>query len=169
MKTFNKSDLITWSNLEKAEVGKRYYCADSLNELLQKINSNAFTNELTGIHEDSILTPFRVKRYDEFESFSCLLPMDKVIEEPEKKYRRCENIEELYFVVFNHFPRASMKIGNIARNLIDSIHHIRNKRSGNEYYTYINSFSLEELFDEFEIEINGKWMPFGIEETETEE
>ena len=97
MKTFDKSDLITWANLDKAEVGKRYYCADSLNELLHKINSNAFTNELTRIDEDDISTPFRVKRYGEFESFTCILAEDKVIEEPEKKYRPCKNIEELYF------------------------------------------------------------------------
>ena len=26
MKTFNESDLITWFNCDKAEIGKEYYC-----------------------------------------------------------------------------------------------------------------------------------------------
>lgn len=38
MKTFNKSDLITWSNLDKAEVGKEYYFASCLSDIQNRVN-----------------------------------------------------------------------------------------------------------------------------------
>lgn len=177
MKTFDKSDLITWYNRDKAEVGKRYYCADSLNELLHKINSNAFTNELTRIDEDDISTPFRVKRYGEFEAFPCILPVDKVIEKEEKKFRPLKNVKEFYKLVF--YTEGKSEEDCIYELISDCILHLKSKQSGAEYYTAIrsicknediqilinSSLTFEDLFDEFEIELNGKWVPFGIEET----
>lgn len=181
MKTFDEKDLITWSNREKAEVSKEYYFADSLIGMKSCINNNYGIYTLDYIAEDAICKPFNCSVLEGKFSYACLLPIDKVIdEEPEKKYRACKTIKELYELVNN--TKCEFDEEECVYGLLDGyIIHIRNKSTGREYYSRIVNiakdeenyilityagYSLLDLFNKFEIEIDGKWLPFGVEDNE---
>ena len=57
MKTFNENDLITWSNRDKAEIGKRYYFADTLDALQKCVDPNTSLYELGLIDELGLKDP----------------------------------------------------------------------------------------------------------------
>lgn len=62
MKTFDKSDLITWSNCDKAELGKNYYFADTLDALQKCVDQNTSLCELDLIDEYDLRSPFKCRR-----------------------------------------------------------------------------------------------------------
>lgn len=78
MKTFKRlfdiKDLITWSNRDEAECGKQYYFGNSIREL-EYNTENKIVRELTSIDD---------RQFDPFIShttyYSCILPIDKVID-----------------------------------------------------------------------------------------
>lgn len=175
MKTFNEEDLITWSNRDQAIIGNEYYFGNKIDNLQIKIK-NGDTHPLSDINENNIMQPF-------FDNsgivYACILPVDKVIDEPEKKYRPCKSLREFYRVVMNEIPTLNMVEDDIIYDLMDSIIHIRNAKSGIEFHLNINGISTDldgtrnvligntylsfkDLFDNSEIEINGKWLPFGV-------
>lgn len=84
------------------------------------------------------------------------------------KYRACRSIEELYLIVMGNLPRLSMSVGDIAYKLIDRVVHVRGKNSHVEYYVTVSKFCFDDLFEFFEIEINGEWLPFGVLDDEKE-
>ena len=175
MKTFNKEDLITWSNQDKAVIGNEYYFVNKINNL-QIIIKNGYTSPLSNINGNNIMQPF----FDNSGiGYACILPVDKVIDEPKKKYRPCESLREFYRVVMNEIPTLNMVEDDIIYDLMDSIIHIRNNKSSIEFHLNINGISTDldgtrnvligntylsfkDLFDNSEIEINGKWLPFGV-------
>lgn len=175
MKTFNKSDLITWVNREKANTYENYYFANSISDMQKYINNDKSIHMLIEIDDNCVQHPFRA---DEYVRYACILPESKVIEkEPEKKYRACMDIKELYELVNNSNCKMSDEecIYQLIRD--DYIIHIRNKNTGKEYYSKIASiikdeeeyilftaagYSLLDLFNTFDIEINGEWQPFGV-------
>ena len=176
MKTFNKEDLITWSNMEKAVIGNEYYFADDLDSMKGKIKKEE-VGKLIGINDTEVATTF--KNSGNHYLYACILPVDKVIDEPKKKYRPCESLREFYRVVMNEVPTLNMVEDDIIYDLMDSIIHIRDIKSGIEFHLNINGISTEldgtrnvligntylsfkDLFDNSEIEINGKWLPFGV-------
>lgn len=188
MKTFNEEDLITWANRDMAIIGNKYYFADSLIGMKSCINNNCSIYTLDYIAEENICAPFNCKDSEGNLSYACLLPVDKVIEEePEKKYRPLKNIKELYELIFN-IVRNSEIFGIedkseetcICELISDCVVHLRSKSHPTEYYGRIISIAVEEsgvkiyllhntyyenfsdLFEEFEIKINGKWQPFGV-------
>ena len=176
MKTFNKEDLITWSNMEKAVIGNEYYFADDLDSMKGKIKKEE-VGKLIGINDTEVATTF--KNSGNHYLYACILPVDKVIDVPKKKYRPCESLREFYRVVMNEIPTLNMVEDDIIYDLMDSIIHIRNTKSSIEFHLNINGISTEldgtrnvligntylsfkDLFDNSEIEINGKWLPFGV-------
>lgn len=187
MKTFNKEDLITWYNRDQAEVGKSYYFASCLSDIQNRVNDGKCKFKLRSIDDNRVDQPFECDDRTCF-CWACILPEDKVIEkQSEKKFRPLKNIKEMYELIFDIVRNSEIfGIGDkseeqcIYELISDCILHLKNKQSGAEYYTAIrsicknediqilinSSFSFEDLFDEFEIELNSKWVPFGIEETE---
>ena len=176
MKTFNKEDLITWSNMEKAVIGNEYYFADDLDSMKGKIKKEE-VGKLMGINNNEVATTF--KNSGNYYLYACILPVDKDIDAPKKKYRPCESLREFYRVVMNEIPTLNMVEDDIIYDLMDSIIHIRNTKSSIEFHLNINGISTDldgtrkilignsylsfkDLFDNFEIEINGKWLPFGV-------
>lgn len=181
MKTFNESDLITWANRDKAIIGDEYYFSDTINILNDKIKRND-TSPLASIKNGTIWHPFINNNGI---AYTCILPINKVIEkEPEKKYRPLKSIRELYELIFDFvenpetFKDKSDKYCTygLIRNCVL---HLKSKLNECEYYTSINSIIKEndnvkicmshnnyanfsDLFEEFDIEINGKWKPFGV-------
>lgn len=174
MKTFNESDLITWSNRDKAIIGDEYYFSDTIDVLNDKIKRND-TSPLASIKNGTIWHPFINNNGI---AYTCILPINKVIEkEPEKKYRACMDIKDLYELVSN--SKCKLSDEECIYQLIGDgyIIHIRNKKTEKEYYSKIANiakdeenyilityagYSLLDLFNTFDIEINGEWQPFGI-------
>ena len=72
MKTFTESDLITWSNRDKAKVGKKYYYANTIKGLQSAIEKNR-TSTLTGINDNDIGCPFCLDDGIFFDYYSCIL------------------------------------------------------------------------------------------------
>ena len=72
MKTFTESDLITWSNRDKAEIGKKYYFANTIKALKSAIEKNR-TSTLTGINDNDVSCPFCLDDGIFFDYYSCIL------------------------------------------------------------------------------------------------
>lgn len=72
MKTFTEGDLITWSNRDKAEIGKKYYYANTIKALQSAIEKN-ITSTLTGINDNDISCPFCLDDGIFFDYYSCIL------------------------------------------------------------------------------------------------
>lgn len=178
MKTFDEKDLIMWSNCDQAKIGEKYYFAYTLDDMKDKVKR--------GVIRKLISADFHNYAYtfcsDGLTCYPCILPVDKVIEEePEKKYRPCKTIKEFYRVVMNDLPPLNMVVeSDFIYDLIDRDIHLRSKKTGTKYYSSIRSISedvngyinvsitstnylsFDELFSNYEIEINGEWKPFGI-------
>lgn len=178
MKTFNKEDLITWSNRHDVNVGDKGYFADSITDLHSNMMAG-YVHELMSIFDNNNRC-----FSDGIFSYGFFLPVECVKEE--KKYRACKNIKEFYELVNDYgsdsFPNDDFTTENFIYNLLDSTIHIRSKVTGTEYYTAIititvdvdvNNYvkialspksyqSFNELFENYEIEINGEWCPFGV-------
>ncbi|MGN0902420.1 MAG: hypothetical protein ACI4M9_03970 [Succinivibrio sp.] len=176
MKVFNEKDLITWSNRDQAIVGYEYYFCDNKAQLNDRIRASE-CNKLHNIESCDIKTPF-VDDYDD--CYACILPIDAVKEtEPEKKYRACRSVKELYMLVreIDTIFEENTLIFNLLHN---TILHIRRKDDKEvEVYSFITKIikrndtfvigigggivlAFDELFGTFEIEVNGNWQPFGV-------
>ena len=178
MKTFNEKDLITWSNHDKAIIGKLYYFGYWLESIQSKIETG-IGDRLVSINNNSFVDTFKNEcGYH----YPCILPVDAVKDiEPEKKYRACKNIREFYRVLLNELPPLNWNTEeDFIYDLIDRDIHFRSKKTGTKYYSSIRSISedvngyikvliawnnylsFDELFSNYEIEINGEWKPVGI-------
>lgn len=174
MKTFDKKDLITWANRDKAVIGNWYYFGDTIDHLKFKIQE-ADTYKLVAILNNSFISTF--KNYCNH-YYPCILPADAVKDkniEPKKKYRPCRTIQEFYELVFNTKSKDEERF--YIDGLLGTPIYLRGKYQ-NEFYTILTQiniidgkylivlngamFSFNELFNNFEIEINGEWKPFGI-------
>lgn len=182
MKTFNEEDLITWANRDKAVIGKRYYFGDSIEDIRNIINDKCkklHEETLHAIDDTNFVGTFIYFDNEDEDSWenACILPVEAV--EEKKKYRPCESLREFYRVVMNEVPTLNMVENDIIYDLINSIIHIRNIKSSIEFHLNINGIrteldgtrkilignsylSFKDLFDNFEIEIDGKWLPFGV-------
>ena len=184
MRTFDEKDLITWSNRDQAKIGEKYYFADSLSSLKVYIEDPS-NDILDYIDEDNLCAPFINRSGCQAFNYACILPVDAVYEiKPEKRYRPFKNFKEL-FNLLNDMSDSSLTFSEtdcIYDLISDQILHLRSKINNTEYYDRVVTIVIEEsstkictlhtkyanfsdLFEEFEIEINGEWQPFGIEET----
>lgn len=180
MKTFDEKDLITWSNREKAVIGNEYYFADYLDSMECKIKKEE-VGKLIGINDNEVSTTF--KNSGNSYLYACILPKDAVKEN--KTYRACRNVQELYELVFNCKSKVedSFCIKDKDRfcinELVGTVIHFKLKGFDLTYYECITgivvynngdidvridgaNFELPELFKNYEIEINGEWLPFGV-------
>ena len=110
--------------------------------------------------------------------------LEELKELTEKKtYRPCRTVQELYELVFNTKSKAEESF--YIEELLGAIIHLRNKETGTEYFTTISiitkdindyikvvvplkgylSFgylSFTDLFNKYEIEVEGEFKPFGV-------
>lgn len=170
MKSFNEKDLITWTNRHNAKVGTKGYFAISITDLNDNIKAGKIY-ELEDISdENSWCFTDGTFRYGFF------LPVDAVKEE--KKYSACRTVQDLYELVFNTKSKADTEF--YINELVGTVIHFRLKGFDSTVYgcitgivVYINgdiavhidgrNFELDELFKNYKIEINGEWLPFGVE------
>lgn len=169
MKKFDEKDLITWTNRHNAKIGTKGYFATTITELNDKIEAGMIY-KLTGISDkDSWCFIGGNFKYGFF------LPVDAVKEN--KTYRACRNVKELYELVFNCKSKVEDRI--CIDELVGTVIHFKQKVFDTTNYecitgiaVYINgdiavhikgcNFELDELFESYEIEINGEWLPFGV-------
>ena len=175
MKTFDKKDLITWVNCDKAIVGEKYYFSNTVHGMQYRIKNNS-VHTLVRVDESLIDNPF-VFENDIGECYSaCALPVELVKEE--KTFRPCETIKEFYDLIFNTKSKADPKF--YFEELLGAIIHFRNKETGTEYFTTILTITKDEndyvkvvvspkgylsftdLFNKYEIEVEGEFRPFGV-------
>ena len=175
MKTFDKKDLITWVNCDKAIVGEKYYFSNTVHGMQFRIKNNS-VHTLIRVDESLIDNPF-VFENDIGECYSaCALPVESVKEE--KTFRPCKTIREFYELIFNTKSKADYKF--YFEELLGAIIHFRNKETGTEYFTTISAItkdkndyvkvvvspkgylSFTDLFNKYEIEVEGEFRPFGV-------
>ena len=170
MKSFNEKDLITWSNRHTAKVGTKGYFAISITDLNDNIKAGKIY-ELESISDNNTWCftngTFR---------YGFFLPVEAIKEN--KTYRPCRTIKE-FSDLLDLSSLDSKNDEDYIYNLIAETIHIRSKSTGTEYYTSIRSISkdengeikilitrgyqsFEQIFNNFDIEVNGKWQPFGI-------
>ena len=174
MKTFDKKDLITWVNCDTAVPGKVYYFSNTVYGMQNRIKTNTF-HTLIRVDESLIDTPFVFENEIGECYTACAFPVDSVIEK--KTYRPCKTIKEFYELAFNIKIKA---YHNYFEELLGKIIHFRDKKRGIEYFTTISTItkdindyvkvvvspkgylSFKDFFDEYEIEVEGKFRPFGV-------
>ena len=101
--------------------------------------------------------------------FSYFLPEDSLLpeEKPEKKYRPytlTEWINQHEIGQIIHYRSKSEEVE--AHIMYMGTYHHKNKGT---IVLGVASYTLDCLFEEFEIEINGEWQPFGVLDKENEE
>lgn len=175
MKVFNKRDLITWVNCDKAIVGNKYYFSNTVHGMQFRIRNNSI-HTLIRVDESLIDTPF-VFENDVGECYSaCALPVESVTEK--KTYRPCRTVQELYDLIFNIKSKADTEL--YIDELLGVNIHFRDKETGTEYFTTISTItkdindyvkvvispkgylSFTDLFNKYEIEVEGEFKPFGV-------
>ena len=96
-----------------------------------------------------------------------------------KTYRPCKNIKEFYELVFNTKSKADTEF--YINELLGVDIHLRDKETETEYFTTIsaitkdindyvkvvvspifNYLSFTDLFNKYEIEVEGEFRPFGV-------
>lgn len=105
--------------------------------------------------------------------------LEELKELTEKKtYRPCRTIKEFYDLIFNTKSKADYKF--YIDELLGAIIHFRDKETRTEYFTTISSItkdindyikvvvspkgfhSFKDFFNEYEIEVEGEFRPFGV-------
>ena len=94
MKTFDKKDLITWTNRHDVKVGDKGYFAHSIDDLDVNIE-NGYVHKLINI-SNYYACCFA---YDSRHRYGFFLPVEAVKEN--KTYRACRNVQDVYKLVFN--------------------------------------------------------------------
>lgn len=159
------------TDVAKEFIGKQCYFADNIEDFSNLDNTNVLKEFLTDIDDDEMIRGCFISNGIR-SSFFChfIVPCEWVKEpekEPEKKYRS--------------FTLAEW----IEQHEIGEVIHYRNKSEGIEFrhmymgyafgkgkdITKINvgtvtlgvaNYSFDYLFEDYEIEIDGEWLPFGV-------
>lgn len=166
---FNKKDVLTGITADQAVKGDKGYFGGSLRTIAYNVEQDN-VHRLCDINEDetSCFTD------EEGLDYLFFLPADKV----KKSCRALESFEELFdFLMpnwdgnFDQYEQAKVLIGTkivlkdkitkrIRVMVIQSVEF--SSDSSDSSNVYLNCFSLNELFGQFEIQINNEWVPFGI-------
>lgn len=146
------------TEIAKQFIGKKGYFADNDYAFID-ITSDDYPicyGTLTGVDEFQ-----RISFYDNFDVRHYYFLPEEWIKEPEKKYRPyslSEWIEQYEIGDIIHYRCKSD--GTELRHMYLGTRH----RSEYKMITLGDaSYSLERLFEEYEIEVDGDWLPFGME------
>ena len=169
-KLFDSKDILTVATADQAVVGTKGYFGDNLVNLIADVRQGK-VETLTDVTPDVTYC---------FQSNNALhhaffLPADRV----EKPYRALESIDELFDFfyssgsdgVYKQTKKAKILVGRkivlkdkilkrIRVMVIQSVEF--SEDSDDNSNVYLNCFSLNELFNTYEIQIKGEWVPFGI-------
>lgn len=164
---FDVKDVKSWASRHDVKTGDEGYLSDDISSLRNA--KDAKTSKLDRIYDNK---GDCFSAIDVFGTYTFFLPLDAVKKDkPEKKYRPLQSIDEMD-CLFNHsvmnansFITYRSKItGEIYIELLFTV-----CRDKNNVLSSINNIPVQDLFDNFEIRKNGKWLPFGVEVKEDEQ
>lgn len=168
---FDVKDLLTVASANQAEINTKGYFGDNLSNLIEKVRQGK-VEILTDVIPD---VTYCFENNNDLH-YVFFLPIDKV----EKPYRALESLDELFNLfyscssdsVYNQTEKAEILVGRkivlkdkiLKRIRVMVIQSVEFSEDSNDNSNvYLNCFSLNELFNTYEIQINNKWVPFGIE------
>ena len=152
MKTFNRSDVYSWSNAgdAKAYVGKEGYFGDSLSELDTQVRG-VFKSILTDVYADDTDKVSHPFGSSDDETWGLFLPAEKVIEAADKKYRPFRDIDEMKSTL-------DIELGDAVvyrfKKFIDT---------GTEVHSIFSSYSVSSASKETTFMLTGFTTPCGLE------
>lgn len=168
---FNKEDVLTGITADQAVVGTKGYFGGGLRTIAYNVEQGN-VHRLCAINEDetSCFTD------EEGLDYLFFLPANKV----KKSCRALESFEELFDFLLPNCDKANFDQCLQAKLLIGAKIVLKDKitkrirvmviqsvefssDSSDNSNVYLNCFSLNELFNTYEIQMNDKWVPFGIE------
>lgn len=177
---FDIKDVKSWSNCAEVKVGDAGYFGYNLQDLERVIKNYKTPKILSEINED-LGTPFKAEDYRGWSWYAFFLPVEKVRKSP---YRPFNSVTELFSFLmpefsvsenqeeFNEYKKAEIllskkitlkqKEDNLVKVvIITEIYFYDNDDNTN---IYLNSDLVKDLFCNYEILINGEFVPFGVEE-----
>jgi len=180
MKLFNKEDVLTGITADKAVVGMKGFVGDSLSALNDKIRRNDVST-LTDIVGNCAYC-FEVDHKEQLYAF--FLPGERVMK---PTYRPIATVDELFDFILPEFElvgdeygkqvdsyrKAEILLGKklVLKDLINNRTKVTliqdvdfSNDDADSSNIYLNNLSLEYLFNNFKIQINGEFVPFGIDE-----
>lgn len=168
-KLFDKQDVLTITTADQAIEGDRGYFGDNLTMLATNVKQGDI-HSLDRIYE-STLFPFKGDHH--VNCFGLFLPADKV-KNKEPVYRPIKTIDELFSFLVPSVPKDDYntldKVGIISCTLFE----LKDKQLGCIYYKKftcirvagdnirLDACALEHYFNNYEIKINGEFVPFGV-------
>ena len=167
---FDVKDLLTVATADQAEINTKGYFGDNLSTLIEKVKLGRVE-----ILADVIPDVTYCFQSNNALHHAFFLPVNKV----EKPYRALESLDELFDFfypcgsdgVYKQTEKAEILVGRkivlkdkilkrIRVMVIQSVEF--SEDSDDNSNVYLNCFSLNELFNTYEIQIKGEWVPFGI-------
>ena len=158
---------LTCFDLKEAEqfIGKEGYFAHEM-EVFENLDSCYFSR-LLGFDTCDKSIPFAVANASR--DYEFFIPEDWVLpEEPKKEYRPytlAEWIDQHEIGEVIHFMNKDFKQEfNVMYTgyVIDKGEDVEDTRTTGRIMLMTRAYSLENLFENYEIEINGEWQPFGV-------
>lgn len=186
MKSFDINQVFTWTNANDAVsfVGRNGYFGDDLKTLQRHIDENHLT-KLDGVRpveECDISSVFETDDMNDegIMAYGLFLPEDRVITtQPTVTYRPFADLRELYTTISHFSPDDH----SIEINVINTIVHLKQTETSqfadfDERYETITGvyykddvvyigigqyyYTLQELFENYLVMINGEFVPMGI-------
>lgn len=169
---FNRKDILTIATADKAVIGTKGFFGDCLPSLAIKIKQSDIET-LTDVTPD-VTYCFESNNDLQYMFF---LPLDKAKEKvKEPVYRPIKTIDELFHFLVPSFT-ADYNTFDKVDIIFNSVFELKGKNSGCIYYKkftsirvttdygiVLDAYTLDHYFENYEIEINGEWVPFGIKE-----
>ena len=157
------------SILNNRDLDKKGYFADHIAEF--KDLSKCMYGEFVEYREHEQCFLCEIDHYDgtfDHTYYRYFIPEDSLLpeEKPEKKYRAftlTEWINQYEIGQIIHYRSKSEEVE--AHIMYMGTYHHKNKGT---IVLGVASYTLDCLFEEFEIEIDGKWLPFGVIEDDKE-
>ena len=167
---FDVKDLLTVATADQAEINTKGYFGDNLSTLIEKVKLGRVEILADVIPDVTYCFQSNNNLHHTF-----FLPIDKV----EKPYRALESIDELFDFFHSWGSDGIYKQTEKAENLVGRKIVLKDKilkrirvmviqsiefseDSDDNSNVYLNCFSLNELFNTYEILIDDEWVPFGI-------
>ena len=170
---FDVKDLLTVATADQAEINTKGYFGDNLSTLIEKVKLGRVE-----ILADVIPDVTYCFQSNNALHHALFLPADRV----EKPYRALESIDELFDFFYSsgsdgvykqteQTEKAEILVGRkivlkdkilkrIRVMVIQSVEF--SEDSDDNSNVYLNCFSLNELFNTYEIQIKNEWVPFGV-------
>lgn len=166
-------DVQTCLRYDDSYIGERGYFASDLCDLSDLSNCSHDTLAqiiLDGAGDDIFRTPHDVEYGNWGSRFFVPERLLKPVEKKYRPYTLAEWIDQHEIGEVIKFKNSHNQEFNVMYNgfIVDHGKDIQDIRTKGQIMFVSSAYTLQELFERYEIEINGEWKPFGIEVKEKE-